>query len=628
MRLLSFHNILEKAMRPVKITGKITLLIAAFIMLAATIARQETPISFNDRIDKYLTDGLLRIKNSLQVLRKSASVKQSLTTLKISFSTARQEYKKLAILTEYFNPYESKQLNGPAIPRIESGVADRIIPPQGFQAIEQILYSDWEPQKSYSIVIKLIDEMIAVIARLEQEPDRQFKFSRELVYDALRSATVALTTMGITGADSPVANLSLQEANATCEGISRLLIYIKESSGKALAAEFDKLLILLQRTNFYIKTHRNFNAFDRLHFISNYINPFYKQLVQVRNRAGIGIPPGLNNINLQATSIFASDAFNTDFYSPPKEYWATSERILLGKKLFSDPILSGTKNRSCASCHKPERAFTDGLDKPYSIDNTHKLIRNTPTLINAGFQTKQFFDSRADILENQLSEVVHNTEEMEGTLQDGIRNLQQDSTYMALFRKAYYADINPITPFTLANAISSYVRSLRSFNSPFDRYMQGNTKSMNASQKRGFNLFAGKAKCASCHFIPLFNGVVPPAFIETESEILGVPKSKEKHRAELDDDPGKYKATNSIIHKFSFKTPTLRNIELTAPYMHNGVYSTLEEVMEFYNNGGGNGLGIAPEYQTLPFDKLNLSKTEVNDIIAFMKALTDTSFTK
>ena len=110
--------------------------------------------------------------------------------------------------------------------------------------------------------------------------------------------------------------------------------------------------------------------------------------------------------------------------------------------------------------------------------------------------------------------------------------------------------------------------------------------------------------------------------------MLGVPKTKNKNPAQLDDDLGKYLFIKSDVYKHSFKTPTLRNIELTAPYMHNGVFDTLEEVMEFYNNGGGKGLHIAPENQTLPFDQLDLSKKEIREIIAFMKTLTDTTTTK
>ena len=136
----------------------------------------------------------------------------------------------------------------------------------------------------------------------------------------------------------------------------------------------------------------------------------------------------------------------------------------------------------------------------------------------------------------------------------------------------------------------------------------------------------GKAKCATCHHPPLFNGLLPPEFEETESEVLGVPETTDTLNAKLDSDLGKYLFTRSAIHKYSFKTPTIRNIELTAPYMHNGVFKTLEEVMDFYNKGGGKGLKIAPGNQTLPFDKLNLSKKEQTDIINFMKSLTDSLF--
>ena len=146
--------------------------------------------------------------------------------------------------------------------------------------------------------------------------------------------------------------------------------------------------------------------------------------------------------------------------------------------------------------------------------------------------------------------------------------------------------------------------------------------------KKGFNLYMGKAKCGTCHFVPLFNGLLPPDFSDTESEVLGVPADNNKKNPKLDTDEGKFLHSRSLLHKFSFKTPTLRNIGLTAPYMHNGVFKTLEEVVEFYNNGGGAGLNIAPENQTLPGDKLALSKKEMKAIIAFMHSLTDSAVLK
>jgi cytochrome c peroxidase len=151
------------------------------------------------------------------------------------------------------------------------------------------------------------------------------------------------------------------------------------------------------------------------------------------------------------------------------------------------------------------------------------------------------------------------------------------------------------------------------------------TAMLNKNEANGFNLFMGKAKCGSCHFMPLFSGAKPPRYYYIESEVLGVPSVANKKKARLDSDSGRYLITQSPVHLFSFKTPSLRNVALTAPYMHNGIFKTLEEVVDFYNQGGGQGLGIAPPNQTLPFEKLSLTKKEKKDVVAFMKTLTDTT---
>ena len=150
-------------------------------------------------------------------------------------------------------------------------------------------------------------------------------------------------------------------------------------------------------------------------------------------------------------------------------------------------------------------------------------------------------------------------------------------------------------------------------------------KLLSSKEINGFNLFMGKAKCGTCHFMPLFSGAKPPRFYFIESEVIGVPATKNKRQPKLDSDSGRFLITRQPLHLFSFKTPTLRNIALTAPYMHNGVFSSLEEVVEFYTDGGGKGLHIAPTNQSLPFERLGLTKDERANIVAFMKTLTDTS---
>jgi cytochrome c peroxidase len=293
-------------------------------------------------------------------------------------------------------------------------------------------------------------------------------------------------------------------------------------------------------------------------------------------------------------------------------------RVQLGKSLFYDSIFSTTVSRSCASCHNPSKAFTDGLKVPVATNPSTPLKRNTPTLLNAAYQTRFFYDSRASTLENQLNSVVHNTDEMNGSLRQSIERIQEHASYRDQFTKAYPGDKQPVTEYNIANAISSYIRSLSSFNTKFDRFMR-NRSQLTDEEKRGFNLFAGKAKCATCHYLPLFNGLVPPQFTETESEVIGTPSFADARIA--DDDLGKFNFTRSVIHQRAFKTPSLRHISKTAPYMHNGVFSTLEQVMAFYNTGGGAGSGIETDNQTLPPDPLHLNRKEVRSIVAFLKTL-------
>jgi cytochrome c peroxidase len=606
----------------VKVSGAITALFAVFIIVTASSYKKFNPVSFNERVDKYYQHQLTALEEKIISFRIATRKKASVETLKTQFRNARLIYKKVAVITEYFNIYQTKFLNYPALDRIEEDLPMQIIHPEGFQAIEQLLFTNWTG-KSYTQLNFLLGKMLATINNLKTELDRSNKFSEALVWDALRSSLIRLMTEGITGFDSPIAQYSLEEATATLQGITDILMLFEDHLGQPASKDFPILRNALKRSKDYILHHANFNSFDRLVFISNHIDPLYKELVETRIKNHIDAPEGSFPVDANATSIFDANALNASFFSPGPDYLPTPERIALGKLLFFDPILSGNNSRSCGSCHNPEKAFADGLKTPFAIDNKTLLKRNTPTLLYSVFQAKQFWDSRADILENQLTEVVHNESEMKGSFKKSAEDLKSSQLYAPLFNKAYEGQTEAISPFNIANAICSYIRSLHPFDSRFDRYMRGDISKLNVQEKNGFNLFTGKAKCATCHFMPVFNSLVPPVYTESESEVLGVPSTNLKKGARLDDDPGKFILTNSVIHKNAFKTPTLRNIELTAPYMHNGVFNSLQEVMDFYNHGGGKGLKIAPSNQSLPFDRLNLTKNEIADIISFMRTLTD-----
>lgn len=597
-----------------------------FSVIAASLLIQAGTKPENKSV-LYYKKTLENLQKDLNQLYSLCLKKEQKTVLQNQFRKTRLAFKKAAVFTDYYNFYETRQMNGAALPRMEEDKPEIIFEPGGFQVIEEIIFSN-KSRTDYKKIGAEIKTITGIIKMLQQDPNIEQSLQPMLLTDALQSSLIRLITLGISGFDSPVALHSLPEAKATLESIKEIFKSLNENQYKLNATEKDTIIQQISKSIQFLGNRTDFNNFDRLTFIRQYINPLYKSVVNYRNKNNFWEESSRRPLNKFATSLFDSNAFNIDFFSPNERFRVTPERVVLGKKLFYDPILSATRKRTCATCHKPELAFTDALPKALSVDEKTYLLRNTPTLWFSALQTRQFFDSRTSKLENQLNDVVHNQEEMKGSLEQSVIDLGNDNNYVELFKNAYPDEKEKITPYSISNAISSYMRTLISYDSRFDKFMHGDNKALNQAEKKGFNLFMGKGKCGTCHFMPLFNGLVPPLFTETESEVLGVPKTTAKKPAILDDDLGKIKYSKSSIHKYAFKTPTLRNIEMTAPYMHNGVYKTLEEVMEFYNNGGGAGLGIAPENQTLPPDKLNLTNEEISSIIQFLKTLSDNNLKK
>ena len=298
--------------------------------------------------------------------------------------------------------------------------------------------------------------------------------------------------------------------------------------------------------------------------------------------------------------------------------------MFIGKILFFDPILSGNNQRACASCHNPNNAFGGAEDFNLNFTKTGKLKRNSPPLVNAFLQKSFFYDGRSLQLEEQANSVLENHQEMFAQPEDIIYKLKQSPEYKKYFSEAFKnSEDTSITYYAILKSLSEFERCLISLDSRFDKYIRGDKKQLTANEIKGYNIFSGKALCGSCHFFPLFNGVVPPFYGDNEFEVIGVPKSK--NSKEVDPDSGRYNVTKNTIHLHSFKTPGIRNAEKTAPYMHNSIFKTIDEVLDFYNKGGGNGLGSNIPNQTLPFDSLQLSKQELNCVKAFISSLSEKS---
>lgn len=390
----------------------------------------------------------------------------------------------------------------------------------------------------------------------------------------------------------------------------------------------EKAIKILDHSIQYLGENTDFKSFDRIEFYKNYVQPLYAELVTWDGRSD-----DLKNFsgwNVSNKNFFKADFFDPYFYTLLKPSEDSKELRDLGEKIFYDASFSANGKMSCASCHLPENAYTDLNSKSLSNLEGKTVFRNSPSLYNAVFAKRFFYDMRAFYLEQQAEHVIYSNEEFNTDYEKIVIKLNSDKNYRRAF-STLFKD-KKITKQNFSKALSSFVASLYSFESDFDRFMR-NEKDISEDAKKGFNLFMGKANCATCHFAPNFSGLVPPFFNENESEVLGVTKKPIVYfPIELDDDRGRInsnvKKENSWIYENSVKTMTVRNIALTKPYFHNGAFNTLEEVIEFYNEGGGEGLGLPMKNQTLPADKLDLTPTEKKQLISFLNSLTDISKAK
>jgi cytochrome c peroxidase len=379
---------------------------------------------------------------------------------------------------------------------------------------------------------------------------------------------------------------------------------------------------LFEQANYFLTHNSDFDTFDRMAFLTEYLVPLSEaftawpgfdashELAQKKPFVG----------SLKA--LLSGRGFDADYYASYAFAGSNKSKVALGEKLFFDKTLSRSATTSCATCHQPKKFFTDGKSKASNFVHGGHLLRNTPSLYYSSLQTHQFYDHRSVTLEDQANEVMNNGDEFNFSASELTQRIAGSTAYRQLF-ETVFGRKDTITGFEIRNALAAYVRSLNPFSSAFDAYMQGNKAALTVEQVKGFNLFTGKAKCATCHFLPLFNGNIPPWFNKSESEIIGVPASVKWSAATLDKDSGRYRINRLDELQFAFKTPTVRNAENTAPYMHNGVFKTLDDVVEFYNKGGGAGLDIYLPSQTLPFDSLTLSAEEKRAITAFLTSLTD-----
>jgi cytochrome c peroxidase len=293
----------------------------------------------------------------------------------------------------------------------------------------------------------------------------------------------------------------------------------------------------------------------------------------------------------------------------PADNPPTAETIALGRKLFYDLRLSTDDTLSCASCHNPQLDFTDGRRV---AEGVHKQqgTRNTPTILDAAYNLAQFWDGRAHSLEEQSGGPIANPIEMAQTHEACVAKLNRDADYRRQFTAAFGA--GPVTIRKAEMAVASFERTLISGDSPFDRYQFGGDKTaMSASAIRGLAIFTDKQRgnCSTCHTIEKDYAL----FTDGKYHNLGAGMNAEGELTDL----GRYNQTKADADRGAFRTPTLRNVAKTAPYMHDGSKKTLREVVDFYKGGGSSNPQLDKEIK-----ELKLSGQDRADLVAFLEALT------
>lgn len=272
------------------------------------------------------------------------------------------------------------------------------------------------------------------------------------------------------------------------------------------------------------------------------------------------------------------------------------QRVNLGRRLFFDPALSVDGTTSCATCHRPENAFSSPLTLPKGVgDRIAK--RHAPAILNRHLGSVQFWDGRMTTLEEQALQPIETENELANTIEAVLKTLSESPEYRTAFDAAF---TDGITKENLAKAIASFERIIITAESPIDRFVTARESVLTKAQRQGLWLYESKGGCWQCH--------AGQNYSDEQFHNTGVSWGK--------GDLGRFEHTGEESHRGQFKTPTLRNVGMTAPYMHDGSIKSLREVVEFYNDGGTHNAHLDSKMKPL-----ELTEQEINDLVEFLKAL-------
>jgi cytochrome c peroxidase len=551
--------------------------------------------------------------------------RQSLT---VRIHDARRALKDADLWLRYLEPAAYERLNGQVPVEWENEVYEPVEPPDrrigsGLSLAEMSLEDSTATRDSLRTLIREALAAHAVFAAdsITRQLERCDPF-----FLANRLFLLNLASIYTTGFECPDTASVIPELGDLLAGVTRIYAAYDQSFPDhplppAYLDRFERMRA------FVAEAPRSFSGFDRFVFIRDHVDPLFVANQDLIERYGVrSTSPNDYAINDRSRALFDRTLFSTQntggVFSMVRDTSTRADIRRVGRLLFYDPILSGNNQRACASCHHPAEFFAHPeVTTDLTFDRQHRLPRNTPSLVDVVFHQLLMLDGKHRTLLEQARGVITNPIEMASREDDVVRKVMSCREYRTAFQRflGYIPEEKRVTLDVIISALTSYYGVYSNGYSDFDEAMLHGAP-LDADARRGFNLFMSKAQCGTCHYVPQFNGMKPP-FTDTEFEVLGTPADT-MYRA-LSDDPGRFDVHAVPEMKHAFRTPTVRNAERTAPYMHNGVFRTLDQVIDFYDRGGGAGHGLEITNQTLSPDSLGLTAAERADLKAFLHALNE-----
>jgi cytochrome c peroxidase len=562
------------------------------------------------------------------IAESNLSSDEGIATVRKSIEDARIKLKNIDFWLRYFEPNAYRKINGPLPVEWENEVFEKFEKPYRREgaglSIAELSLNQHPPEKDSLLL--LITKSQESLKTFEADSITGFLKTYNPFFLANRLFLLNLAAIYTTGFECPDTARVIPELNSMLRGTKT--IYEEYNLSFPEFPLSNEYLELYDKTISFVKDQsREFSRFDQFSFIKNYVNPLFALNQQFINSYNV---TSLNfndyTLNNNATSIFDKSLYTSQntkgIYSMIVDQKTLDEIRYIGKLLFYDPILSGNNMRSCASCHKPSEYFTDTtVNTPLQFDHHQRLPRNAPTLINSVYNHLIMLDGKHISLQAQGRDVMTNPIEMNSKEKELVQKVLSCKEYREAFRLFLRGtpEEKEITIEHIASAITYYDGSYSRFYSPFDDAMNHNG-TVSDQVKRGFNLFMTRAKCGTCHFVPNFSGVKPP-FIGSEFEVLGTPV--DTLYSSLSPDKGRWMINQAPETLHAFRTGSIRNAQFTKPYMHNGVFSSLAQVIDFYDAGGGQGKKMLVDNQTLSGDSLKLNTSDKKDLLTFIYSLNE-----